>query len=115
MKNYKDLQVWQKAFDLCSHMYQSTKSFPQKEVFGLTSQMRRAAISIVSNIAEGHGRSSNKEFSYFLKISIGSCNELETQILVSEKLGYIDEQTSTMLQNNCTEIAKMLNDLIKKL
>ena len=115
MKNYKDLQVWQKAFNLCSHVYQSTKQFPQDEVFGLTSQIRRAAVSIPSNIAEGHGRSNNKEFSDFLRISIGSCNELETQILLSEKLKYIDEKTSTTLQNECTEIAKMLHGLIKKL
>ncbi len=115
MKNYKDLQVWQKAFDLSFSIYTNTKQLPKEEIFGLMSQMRRAAVSIPSNIAEGHGRSTNKEFSYFLKISIGSCNELETQVLLSEKLKYIDERTSITLQNECTEIVKMLNGLIKKL
>ncbi|MBT3348798.1 four helix bundle protein [bacterium] len=115
MQNYKDLQVWQKAFDLSVQIYEKTKQFPPDERFGLVSQMRRAAVSIVSNIAEGHGRSTNKEFSYFLKISIGSCNELETQIFLSQKLKYIHEPASISLQNNCNEVIKMLHGLLKKL
>jgi four helix bundle protein len=115
MNNYKDLQVWKKAFDLSANVYQITKELPKEEIFGMTSQMRRCAVSIVSNIAEGHGRGSNKDFSRFLKISIGSCNELETQVLLSEKLNYIKQPESLELQEECKEIMKMLNGLIKKL
>jgi four helix bundle protein len=115
MKNYKDLQVWQKAFELCAVIYQITKKFPKEELFGLVSQMRRCAVSVPSNIAEGHGRGSNKEFAHFLRISIGSCNELETQIMLSEKLKYIDKKISSKLQNDCNEILKMLYGLTKKL
>jgi len=115
MKNYKDLQVWQKAFDLSTSIYQITKKFPKEEIFGITSQMRRCSVSVVSNIAEGHGRGSNKDFSRFLKISIGSCNELETQILLSETLNYLEQLESLKLQEECKEIMKMLNGLIKKL
>jgi len=115
MKNYKDLQVWQKAFDLSTSIYQITKQFPKEEIFGITSQKRRCSVSVVSNIAEGHGRGSNKDFSRFLKISIGSCNELETQILLSETLNYLEQLESLKLQEECKEIMKMLNGLIKKL
>ncbi len=115
MKNYKDLQVWQKAFDLSASVYGITKKFPKEEIFGITSQMRRCSVSVVSNIAEGHGRGSNKEFSRFLKISIGSCNELETQVLLSEKMKYIDKEKSLEFQESCNEIIKMIHGLIKKL
>ena len=115
MKNYKDLQVWKKAFDLSTVIYSSTKKFPKDELFGLVSQMRRCAVSVVSNIAEGHGRGTNKDFSHFLTMSIGSCNELETQVLLAEQLGYIKKEASESLQANCNEIIKMLYGLIKKL
>jgi four helix bundle protein len=77
MNNYKDLKIWQKSFQLSVDIYRITQDFPDTEKFGLVSQMRRSAISIFSNIAEGHGRSSDKDFSRFLNISIGSTNELE--------------------------------------
>ncbi len=115
MNNYKDLQVWQKAFNLSASVYEITKKFPKEEMIGITSQMRRCAVSVVSNIAEGHGRGSKKEFVHFLRISMGSCNELETQILLSEKLNYIEKPKSLKLQVECKEIMKMLNGLIKKL
>lgn len=87
--NYKDLILWQKAFKLSYLVYELTDSFPKQEQFGLTSQIRRCAVSVPSNIAEGFGRVSKKYFHNFLKISLGSLSELETQILLSEKIGYL--------------------------
>src|SRR5579862_7466163 len=91
VRNYRDLIVWQKAMDLATLVYQSTESFPQKEVFGLTNQLRRAAVSIPSNIAEGQGRNSNLDFRRFLGISRGSLQEVETQLELARRLGYLDE------------------------
>ena len=113
--NYRDLTVWQKAFDLSTKIYEITKGFPKEEMFGLVSQMRRCATSIPSNIAEGKGRDSDKELSYFLRIAKGSCNELETQILISQKLGYISSKQSEELQSDCEEVLKMLTALIQKM
>ena len=89
MSNFKELMVWQKAIDLVTEIYKITRAFPKEEVFGLVSQMQRAAVSIPSNIAEGHERNSEKEFAQFLCIARGSLAELETQIIIAEKLSYI--------------------------
>ncbi len=113
LKSYRELIVWQKAMVLVKEIYQLTSSFPDDEKFGLISQMRRAAISIPSNIAEGWGRLSRKNYIQFLRISRGSLFELETQILIIKDLKYIND--SKEIEDLITEISKMLNSLIKKL
>ena len=107
-QSYKDLVVWQKAMDLSVAIYQMTKTFPKDEMFGLTSQMRRAAVSIASNIAEGEGRKSKKEFSHFLAIALGSKAELETQMLLCERVGLVEKDVSLSTQSLLNEIGKML-------
>ena len=115
MKTHKDLIVWQKSIDFVVHIYQVTKSFPKEEMYTLVSQMRRASSSIPANIAEGSGRKSTKEFIQFLHISLGSASELETFIIISNKLEYIsDTETENLLTLN-SEIIKMLTALIKSL
>ncbi len=109
---YRDLIVWQKAMLLCKEVYFLTKSFPKEEVYGLTSQVRRCAISIPSNIAEGKGRNSDKEFIRFLQISLGSLYELQTQLELSLQLDFT-KNIDTVL-NLSIEIEKMLNSLITK-
>ena len=113
IKSYKDLIVWQKSMTLVKEVYNYSKSFPEEEKFGLTSQMRRCSVSVPSNIAEGWGRFSRKNYIQFLRISRGSLYELETQVLIAKELNYINE--SDFLENLIVEISKMLNSLIKKL
>jgi len=108
--SYRDLIVWQKAMKLAKETYLLTKSFPKEELYGLTSQIRRCAISIPSNIAEGKGRNSDKEFVRFLQISLGSVYELQTQLELSLELGYISNIDD--LLNLSIEIEKMINALI---
>lgn len=112
---HKDLQVWQKGIELVKLVYANTQMFPKEELFGLVSQMRRAAISIPSNIAEGYGRCSSKECERFLYISLGSVSELETQLIISKELGYIDSNIYQSLDNLINQIIKMLSALIKSL
>ena len=114
MSSYKELIVWQKSIQLVTDIYKLTKIFPKEEAYGLVSQMHRAAISIPSNIAEGHDRNSDKEFSQFLCIARGSLAELETQIIISEKLEYTNEKQITPILNNCYEIGRMINGLLTK-
>lgn len=106
--SFKDLIVWQKAMDLSVAVYQITKKFPKEEMFGMTSQMRRAAVSIASNIAEGEGRKSKKEFAHFLGIALGSKAELETQILLCEKVGLLEKECSKKALSLLDEVGKML-------
>ncbi len=89
MKNHKDLEVWNQSIDLVTTLYKSTKGFPKDEKFGLTTQVRRSAISIPSNIAEGASRQGNKEYVHFLYVAIGSANELDTQLIIANRLGFI--------------------------
>ena len=110
--SYRDLIVWQKSMLLCKKVYIVTKNFPKEELYGLTSQIRRCAISIPSNIAEGRGRSSDKEFIRFLQISLGSIYELQTQLELAFELNYIDNIED--LINLSIEIEKILNTLITK-
>ena len=109
------LIVWQKSHQLVLKMYEVTKEFPKEEMFGLTSQLRRAAVSIPSNIVEGKARGSNKDYKRFLLMSRGSLEEVKYQILLSRDLGYIDEETYTEVIEIAVEIGKMLNSLINKL
>ena len=113
MSDYKDLLVWQKSMDLAQVVYAITKAFPKDELYGLTSQMRRCAVSIPSNIAEGSNRSSNKEFKYFLYISLGTAAELETQLLLAQRIGYVSDLET--LLSEITSIRKMINSLIRTL
>ena len=115
MKNFKELLVWQKSTELVARVYQITGSFPAEEKYGLASQMRRAAVSIPSNIAEGHMRATNKDFGQFLSIARGSCAELETQNVISKKLGYAREGDYVELDSKIEEISKMLSSLRSKL
>ena len=113
IQSYKDLIVWQKSIELVTLIYNLTEGFPSKEIFGLTSQMRRAAVSIASNIAEGRCRGTRKDFTQFLRIAVGSCAELETQILIAKNLKFLrnSDNISALLE----EIMKILNSMIKKL
>jgi four helix bundle protein len=115
MHNFKELLVWQKAVDLVVKIYQSVEHFPNKEKFNLVSQMERAATSVPSNIAEGCGRNSNPAFKQFIGIALGSSYELETQIIISSRLGYLNEEESNDLLKGITEVQRMLNGLTTSL
>ena len=113
--SYQDLKVWQKAMDLVVKVYEVTKKFPSEEKFALISQLTRSVVSIPSNIAEGAGRESKKEFSQFLSISLGSCFEAETQLILAFRLGYISIEELKSLSENFLEIQKMIFGLKKSL
>ena len=115
LKNFKELKVWQKSYELCIEVYKITKSFPNEEKFSLTSQMRRAAISIPSNIAEGYGRKTIPDYVRCLYIAYGSTCELETQILLSGDLNYLNEENRNILLEKTREVERMLMALIKSL
>ena len=113
MKNFRELLVWQKSVDLVVEIYTETENFPDSEKFSLISQIRRAAISIPSNIAEGAERTSQKDFSHFLTMAKSSAAELETQIIISAKLGFLKKTKLTELLQKIVEIKKMLFGLRK--
>ena len=108
---YRDLKVWQKAVDLCVSIYDVTRSFPSDERFGLTSQMRRAAVSIPSNIAEGHGRATLGEYRQGLSYARGSLNEVETDLEIAYRLTYVTHMDRTTVLRDSTEISRMLTVL----
>ncbi len=112
--NYKDLVVWQKSIAFVTEIYLLTNNFPQDERFSLVDQMRRAAVSIPSNIAEGHARKSNADFARFLRISFGSAAELETQLIIANNLHYLTDSGLQESLLKITELQKMLNALISK-
>jgi len=115
LKNYRDLIVWQKSYDLCLHVYKTTHNFSKEEKYSLVSQMRRSAVSIPSNIAEGYGKKTTPDYLRSLYIAYGSSCELETQILLSGDLGYIEKKVLEILENKIKEVERMLNSLIKSL
>jgi four helix bundle protein len=116
IKDYKDLDVWKKSIDLVKQVYLVTKDFPKEEIYGLTNQIRRAAVSVASNIAEGKGRYSKKEYTQFLHIALGSVAELETQIIIAKELSYIKNETIEKdLFEKMNHTTRMLRSLIKKL
>ena len=115
LKNYRELKVWQRSYRLCLEIYKITKRFPNEERYGLTSQIRRAAVSVPSNIAEGYGRKTTPEYIRFLYIAYGSNCEMETQILLSGDLGYIGTGKLEILQEGIGEVERMLKGLIKSL
>lgn len=115
MGDFKDLIVWQKSVDFVVEIYSVTENFPSKESFGLTSQLRRASVSIASNIAEGNSRRGTADNIQFLKISRGSCAEVETQLIISRRLNFLNEDKFIDLNSRIIEILKMLNGLINSL
>ena len=115
IKSYKDLDVWKAAIELATDVYGVTKGFPKEEIYGLTSQMRRASVSIASNIAEGYGRESTAQFVQFLRISQGSSKELETQILIAERVGTLGSEQASTLMKLSDDVGKMLRGLIRAL
>lgn len=108
MQTYKDLIVWQKSIELILEVYKITKLFPNDEKFGLVSQMRRCSVSIPSNIAEGYARKNRKENAQFINISFGSANELETQIIISKKLGFVNNLLWENIDKLLDEVLRML-------
>jgi len=115
INSYRDLLVWQKGLELAYLLYEITRSFPQEEKFGLTSQIRRAAVSIPSNIAEGQARYGKKEFIRYLYIAKGSLAELDTQCLIARELGYVEEPQIKPILLQIDELQRMLYSLIEKL
>jgi four helix bundle protein len=113
MKTHKDLKVWQNSIDFVTVIYSVTKNYPQSEKFGLTNQIRRSAVSIPSNIAEGSARNHNKEFIQFLYIALSSASELDTQLRISLNLEFITTKESNKLLDDLERILKMLQGLIK--
>ena len=114
MKNsasFKDLEVWQEAVNLTDMVYRQTRKFPQEELFALTNQIRRAVVSIPSNIAEGSGRRSNTEFLQFLSIANGSLRELETQLIIAERIGYLSHEQLYALQPRIDTVGRLLTGL----
>ena len=114
MRNYRDLVVWQKAMGMVTGAYQLTKEFPKEEMYGLTSQLRRSAVSVPSNIAEGYGRKSTQDYLRFLNIANGSLFELQTLLEISRNLEYIPEDSFQTHFDISREVERMLSSLIRK-
>ena len=115
LRSFKDLKVWQKSYNLCLRVYRISATFPKEERYGLTSQIRRSAVSIPSNIAEGYGRKTTADYVRMLYISYGSICELETQILIAGDLGFIEEGKLDTTKQDIAEIERMLKAMIKTL
>lgn len=115
MKDFKNLKIWQKGTNLVVDIYKTSQQFPAEELYGLTSQMRRSAVSIPSNIAEGSGRSSDKDFNRFLDVALGSSFELETQIIIAKKLSFLTENDFKVLTESVQEEQKMITGLQRSL
>jgi four helix bundle protein len=115
LKNFKELKVWEKSYQLSLGIYKITTKFPDDEKFGLTSQVRRAAVSIPSNIAEGYGRRTRADYIKFLHIAYGSCCELETQMLISIDLNYMNNEKGIKVMDKIKEVERMLKSLITSL
>ena len=114
-RDYRDLVLWQKAMDLAAEVHQATVKLPKHELFGLTSQMRRAAVSIPPNIAEGAGRRTTRDFLSFLHVARGSLSELETQLLLAEPIGYFAESEIAGVRQGAVEVGRLLNAVINGL
>lgn len=111
IKNYKELIVWQKSFALVTEIYALTKNFPDEERYGFISQVRRSAVSIPSNIAEGRGRGTNQDYARFISIAYSSAAELETLLLLAKEIGYMNSEQLRAIIDNLDEISRMLNKL----
>ena len=115
MQDFRRLHVWKKAHELTLEIYKQTESFPKSELYGLTSQIRRAAVSIASNIAEGAGRSTDVEFARFIEIAGGSASEVEYQLLLAMDLGFLESASHESLNMHVNEVKKMLNSFSRTL
>ncbi len=115
ISSYRDLIVWQQAMDLAELCYRMTKSFPREELFGAVTQIRRAAASIAANIAEGNGRENRGEYIQFLRIAQGSLKELETHVLLSQRVGLVSADRAVPILEKCELVGKMLRALIRSL
>lgn len=115
IQSFKQLRIWNKGIEIVEDVYFFTKGFPSDERYGLTSQMRRSAVSIPSNIAEGFKRFHPKEYKQFLHITLGSAAELETEAIIARKLGYLDEMQLSVLSDKIEQLSKMTSSLLKKL
>lgn len=115
LKSFKELNVWQKSYELCLKLYSVTAKFPKEEKYGLTSQIRRSAVSIPSNIAEGYGRKTTLDYIRMLYIAYGSVCELETQILLAGDLGFIERRATDPIKTDIGEIERMVKALIRSL
>jgi four helix bundle protein len=115
IKTYRDLIVWQKSMSLVTEIYKVLKVFPKDEIYGLTGQIRRSAISIPSNIAEGFGRASTNDYIRFLKVATGSLYELQTQVDIASNLGYLQKHTYNEIYELSREVERMLSSLIRRL
>ncbi|MEX2578245.1 MAG: four helix bundle protein [Verrucomicrobiales bacterium] len=115
VKSFRDLIVWQKSMDLVTDIYKISREFPDAEKFGLSNQMRRAVVSVPSNIAEGYGRGSTNEYLRFLHIASGSLYEVQTQLQIAENLAYVSADARTPIESLATECEKMLGSLISTL
>jgi four helix bundle protein len=114
-QSFKDLVVWQRAIELTVDVYKLTSKFPEAERFGLTNQMRRASVSVASNIAEGYGRSTKGEYVQFLGHACGSCSELETQIVIAKKLGFGAPPNLESTESLCNDVGRLLGALMKSI
>jgi four helix bundle protein len=115
VKSYKDLLIWQKGIEMVKEIYKLVRKFPKEETYVLSDQLKRAAISIPSNIAEGQARQHTLEFKQFLYISLGSLAELNTQLIIAKELGYINESALGEIENKIVELRKMISTLITRL
>lgn len=115
IRTYRDLDIWKSGIQLVKDIYMLTENFPKQEIYGLVSQMRRAGVSIPSNVAEGFRRYHNKEYKQFLYVSLGSCAELETQATIARELAYISEDKEAAILERLDHISRMIVNLIKKL
>jgi four helix bundle protein len=115
MGNYQQLSVWKQAHGFVLEVYRSTRSFPTSERYGLTAQIRRSAVSVASNIAEGSGRLSDREYARYLRIARGSACEVECQLLLCRDLGFLQSEAWQTLNNHCQQLSRMLNGLIRSL
>ena len=115
VKSYQDLETWQTAMDLVAEVYRVTKLFPKDEIYGLTNQLRRAAVSVPSNIAEGQGRDSTKEFLHYLSMAHGSLCEVETQLLIAQRLGYLNQEDAERSASLAASVGRLINGLSRSL
>jgi four helix bundle protein len=112
---FEDLRAWQCAMSFVVRLYRETGKFPKQEIYGLTSQLRKAAVSIASNIAEGKGRASDRDFCHFLDVARGSAYEVKTQLMLAAQIGYLDKEASTQLLAQASELSCIVNGLLKAL
>lgn len=115
MQDFHDMKVWQKAHQFVLAVYRVTASFPKDELYGLTNQIRRAAVSVAANIAEGRGRGSDADFARFMQMSMGSANELEYELLLARDLGYLTAELHNTLETDVREVKQMLASFLRKL